>query len=76
MGHSSSLDEGLDRLQELLLAMEPGDEVSAERAAEICGLEARHCGTVLDALTRAGLMVRGQREGYVRCRLEFAGQGP
>ena len=64
------VDIGIDKLQDFLLAMAPGDEVSARRAAEISGLDHKRCDAVLDALMRAGLMVRLQHDAYVRCRLE------
>ncbi len=70
------LDAGLDRLQEFLLAMTPGDEVSAARASQISGLNEAHCDAVLTALMRAGLMMRLQRDAYVRCRLEHADGEP
>ena len=66
------LDAGLDKLQELLLAMTPGDQVSAARASEISGLDEAYCDAVLTALMRAGLMMRLQHDAYVRCRLEYA----
>jgi hypothetical protein len=62
------IDAGLDRLQAILLEMEPGDEVSARQAATMCGLEARHCDAVLGALVRAGLMIRLNDDAYRRCR--------
>jgi hypothetical protein len=61
---------GFDRLQDFLLAMAPGDEVSTQRASEISGLDHERCGAVLDALMRAGLMMRLQHDAYVRCRLQ------
>ena len=63
-------DTGIDKLQDFLLAMTPGDEVSAQRAAEISGLDHKRCDAVLDALMRAGLMMRLQNDAYVRCRLQ------
>ncbi|HEY3044424.1 MAG TPA: hypothetical protein VGJ39_10385 [Vicinamibacterales bacterium] len=71
MPRMPGLDAGLNRLQDFLLGMAPGDEVSAERAAEISGLDPRRCDAVLDALMRAGLMMRLQHDAYVRCRLEL-----
>jgi hypothetical protein len=64
------IDSGLDRLQAYLLDMAPGDEVSSRQAAELCGLEARHCDVVLSALVRAGLMIRLDDDAYRRCRLD------
>jgi hypothetical protein len=60
------LDAGLDKLQAFLLGMVPGDELSVPRAMEISGLDAAQCDAVLDALTRAGLMMRLQHDAYVR----------
>jgi len=73
MRQTQSLDEGLDKLQDFLLTLVPGDEVSAQRAAEISGLDLRRCDAVLDALMHAGLM-RLQHDAYVRCRLESQDQ--
>jgi hypothetical protein len=64
------VDTGIDKLQVYLLAMAPGDELSARRAAEISGLDYKRCDAVLDALARAGLMIRLQHDAYVRCRLQ------
>ncbi len=63
------IDPGLDKLQELLLGMAPGDEVSVARAAEVSNLNEAQCDAVLDALMRAGLMMRLQHGAYVRCQL-------
>jgi hypothetical protein len=63
------LDAGLDKLQAFLLGMVPGDEVSVPRAMEISGLDASQCDAVLDALARAGLMIRLQHDAYVRRRV-------
>jgi hypothetical protein len=70
MRRSVSTDAGLDKLQDLLLGMVPGDEVSVARAVEVSGLDEAQCDAVLDALMRAGLMLRLQPGGYVRCRLD------
>jgi predicted transcriptional regulator of viral defense system len=64
------IDPGLDKLQELLLGMAPGDEVSVARAAEVSNLNEAQCDAVLDALMRAGLMMRLQHGAYVRCQLD------
>jgi hypothetical protein len=69
MRRSLVMDVGLDKLQDLLLAMEEGDEVSVLQAMAISGLESAHCEAVLDALVRAGLMMRLQGDAYVRTRL-------
>jgi len=60
------LDAGLDKLQAYLLGMAAGDEVSVPRAMEVSGLDAAQCDAVLDALARAGLMIRLQHDAYVR----------
>jgi hypothetical protein len=65
-------DARMDKLQEYLLAMTPGDELSAARASQISGLDESRCDAVLSALMRAGLMMRLQRDAYVRCRLQHA----
>jgi hypothetical protein len=70
MRHSIVFDAGLDKLQEFLLGMDPGDEVSVPRAMAISGLNAAQCDAVLDALARAGLMMRLQHDAYVRHRLD------
>jgi predicted transcriptional regulator of viral defense system len=70
MRRAVSTDAGLDKLQEFLLAMTPGDEVSVARAAEISGLDPKRCDEVLSALMRAGVMMRLQHDAYVRCRLQ------
>jgi hypothetical protein len=70
MGRSDVTDAGLDKLQDFLLAMELGDEVSAVHARQISGLDERMCDTVLAALMRAGLMIRLQHGAYVRVRLQ------
>jgi hypothetical protein len=69
MRRTLMIDAGLDKLQEFLLAMAPGDELSVTRAVEISGLDQQRCDEVLSALMRAGLMMRLQHDAYVRCRL-------
>ena len=72
MRRTPTVDAGLDKLQEFLLAMSPGDEVSVARASEISGLDRERCDAVLSALMRAGLMMRLQNDAFVRCRLQVA----
>jgi hypothetical protein len=72
MRRSVAVDAGLDKLQEFLLGMSPGDEVSVTSAVEISGLDPARCDAVLSALMRAGLMMRLQHDAYVRCRLQVA----
>ena len=69
-------DKGLDKLQEFLLAMTPGDVLSAARASQISGLDEARCDAVLTALMQAGLMMRLQHDAYVRCRLVRPEGGP
>ena len=69
MTSSQALDMGFDKLQDFLLAMAPGDEVSVATAAELSGLDKGRCDAVLSALLRAGLLMRLQQDAYVRCRL-------
>jgi len=70
MPRSLVLDPGLDKLQELLLAMAPGDEVSVARAIEVSGLDQSQCDTVFEALMRAGFMTRLAQGGYARCQAD------
>ena len=69
MRRSLVLDAGLDKLQTQLLAMSEGDEISGPRAVKISGLETAQCEAVLEALARAGLLLRLQGDAYVRRRL-------
>ncbi len=70
------VDAGIDKLEDFLLAMAPGDQVSTRRAAEISGLDHKQCAQVLDALMRTGLIMRLQHDAYVRCPLELRDQQP
>ena len=74
MRRSLTIDAGFDKLQEFLLDMSPGDEVSVARAVEISGLNQERCDAVLSALMRAGLMMRLQNDAFVRCRLQVSAQ--
>jgi DNA-binding IclR family transcriptional regulator len=60
------LDDAFDRLQRLLLAMQTGDELATHDAARLTGLAEPTCRTVLEGLTRAGLMTRGAEDRFVR----------
>lgn len=66
------VDAGLVKLEEFVLGMAPGDEMNVTRAAEISGLNRKHCDRLLGALMRAGLIMRLQHDAYVRCRLQVA----
>jgi hypothetical protein len=70
MPRAHLIDPGLNKLQDFLLAMEPGDEVTVARAQAISGLNESFCEAVLGALMRAGLMIRLQHNAYVRCRID------
>ena len=70
MPRSLVLDPALDKLQELLLAMAPGDELSVARAIEVSGLDQSQCNTVFEALMRAGFMTRLAQGGYARCQVD------
>jgi len=69
-------DAGLDKLQKVLLAMTPGDVLSAARASQISGLDEAHCDVILTRLMRAGLLIRLQHDVYYRCGLGRAESGP
>ena len=73
MSRSDAIDAGFDKLQDFLLAMTPGDQLSVDKAAEISGLDTGRCNAVLSALLRAGLM-RQQQDSFVRCRLRTLDQ--
>jgi hypothetical protein len=60
----------------MLLGLAPGDEVSVAQATEVSGLNESQCDAVLEALMRAGLMVRLQDGAYVRCQLDMAPAAP
>jgi hypothetical protein len=72
---SVSVNDGFDRLERLLLAMQIGDELRPSDAADETGLSADVCLTVLLGLERAGLMTRGvssvEPDRFVRRRLEL-----
>ena len=68
---SSSVNEGFDRLQELLLAMNIGDELRPGDAADETGLSPELCRAVLVGLERAGLMSRRDDDRFVRRTLDF-----
>lgn len=69
MRRSLVLDAGLDKLQDRLLAMGEGDEINVPHAMKISGLPEGPCQAVLDALMRAGLMMRLQGDAYIRTHL-------
>lgn len=69
MPRSLMLDVGLDKLQNLLLAMSEGDQVSLPEAIQVSGLPAPQCEAVFEALARAGLMIRSDDHAFVRKHL-------
>lgn len=68
---SVSVNQGFDRLQQLLLAMHIGDEVRPGQAADATGLSPELCLAVLVGLERAGLMARGENDRFVRRTLDL-----
>jgi DNA-binding IclR family transcriptional regulator len=71
MGYfNESLNDGLDRLQRVLLAMQHGDELACDEAARLSGLNPDVCRTVLEGLTRAGLMSHESDDRFVRRTLD------
>lgn len=70
-GTTHRVNEGFDRLQDLLLAMHVGDEMCVTDAADACGLSLETCRAVFDGLTRAGLMTHVEDDRFVRRALDF-----
>ena len=68
---SVSVNEGFDRLQQLLLAMHVGDELRPGDASDETGLSPELCLAVLVGLERAGLMARGGEDRFVRRELDL-----
>jgi hypothetical protein len=66
-----SVNDGFDRLQQLLLAMHIGDELGPGEAADETGLSPELCLAVFVGLERAGLMARRDNDRFVRRTLEF-----
>lgn len=63
---TASFDDAFDRLQHLLLDMRAGDEVGPRDAARLTGLAEPTCRTVLEGLTKAGLMTQHGQDCFVR----------
>ncbi len=70
-GLEVTVNQGFDRLQQKLMAMNVGDEISASVAAEETGLSVEVCRAVLHGLERAGLMTHGVEDRYTRCTLDL-----
>jgi DNA-binding IclR family transcriptional regulator len=68
---SPTVTEGFDRLQEMLLALQVGDEVRVSEAARTSGLSEHVCLAMLEGLERAGLMTQAEPERFVRRRLDY-----
>jgi hypothetical protein len=67
----TSVSEGFDRLQRLLLAMRAGDEMRASEAATVTGLSPDVCRTVFEGLERAGLMTHQRGDLFIRRSLDL-----
>jgi DNA-binding IclR family transcriptional regulator len=67
---NESLNDGLDRLQQILLDMRHGDELACAEAARRSGLNPAVCRTVLEGLARAGLMSHESNDRFVRRTLD------
>ena len=57
---------GVAKLRKFVIAMMPGDEMSADRAMKISGLSRRRCDAMLDSLARAGIAIRLRHDAYIR----------
>ena len=66
---NTTVDEGFDRLQELLVAMRPGDRLIVADASISSGLTEHLCRAMLEGLVRAGLMDHTEDDVFVRCHL-------
>ncbi len=63
-------DGRFDRLQNLILAMQVGDELHPRDAARISGLSQHICEAMLEGLTRAGLMSKRDDGLFTRRSLD------
>jgi len=66
-------NDGFDRLQRVLLAMQIGDDLRVSDAAQVSGLTEPVCLAVLEGLTRAGLMTNEGEARFTRCTLDLLG---
>lgn len=71
-GPNAPLNDAFDRLQRLLLAMRAGDELELRDASRLTGLAEPMCRSVLEGLTRVGLMSHEGSDRFVRRHLESA----
>ena len=60
------MNDAFDRLQRLLLAMRAGDELASRDASRLTGLAEPTCRTVLEGLTKAGLMSHSGDDRFIR----------
>jgi DNA-binding IclR family transcriptional regulator len=60
------MNDAFDRLQRLLLEMRTGDELALRDAARLSGLAEPTCRTVLEGLSKAGLMSPSGDDRFVR----------
>jgi DNA-binding IclR family transcriptional regulator len=67
------INEGFDRLQQLLLDLQVGDEVRVADVAHATGLTEHTCRSVLIGLERVGLMAQQSDGRFVRCSLDVVG---
>jgi DNA-binding IclR family transcriptional regulator len=63
-------NDRFDRLQQLLLRMNAGEQVRPADAAQQTGLTEDTCRTILRSLERAGLMALANDDHFVRRTLE------
>jgi len=68
---SPNVNEGFDRLQQLLLDLRVGDELRVSEAAQASGLSEHVCLAMFQGLERAGLMAQADADRFVRRRLEL-----
>jgi DNA-binding IclR family transcriptional regulator len=60
------LNDAFDRFQRLLLEMRAGDELALRDAARLTGLAEPTCRTVLEGLSKKGLMSPSGDDRFVR----------
>ena len=58
-----------ERMQHLLEALRPGDEIRVQAASQATGMDASTCENVLEALARVGLFTRTSNRVFVRRRM-------
>jgi hypothetical protein len=63
---NESMNDAFDRLQRLLLSMRTGDQLATHEASRLTGLAETTCRTVLEGLTKAGLMSHDGGDRFVR----------